>query len=51
MDLKNRIEVSNCLIVNEQSNVESLGEEFCDSCNEENFVLKNACFYSIFFFF
>jgi len=37
--------VSNYLIMSEQSNVKSLGEEFCD----EDFVLKNAYFYSIFF--
>jgi len=45
MDLKNRIiEASNYLIMSEQSNVEFLGKEICD----EDFVLKNACFYSIF---
>jgi len=32
--------------MNEQSNVESF-EEFCD---EKDFILKNACFYSIFSF-
>jgi len=43
MELKSKIEASNCLIMNEQSNIEFLGEEFYD----EDF-LYNACFYSIF---
>jgi len=34
MDLKSKIEASNCLVMSEQNNVESLGEEFCD----EDFV-------------
>jgi len=34
IDLKNRIEMSNCLIMSEQSNVKFLGKEFCD----EDFV-------------
>jgi len=42
MELKSRIEASNCFIMNEKSNVEFLGEEFYDE------VLYNACFYSIF---
>jgi len=32
MDLKNRIEASNCLIMSKQNNVEFLEEE---SCNED----------------
>jgi len=46
MDLKSRIDASNCLIMSEQSNVESLGKESC----EEDFILKIAYFYSIFLF-
>jgi len=39
MDVKSRIEASNCLIMNKQSNAECF-EESCD----KDFVLKNACF-------
>jgi len=45
MELKSKIEASNCLIMNEQSNVEFLGEE---SYNPMMKILYNACFYSIF---
>jgi len=41
MNLKIRIEVSNCFIMSEQNNIESFGEE---SCNEEVLYKKILVF-------